>query len=156
MRTQQDYAAAVAQLKRSIADLTDDHLAIFRERDPDFADRVEQARSRNRRGEDYQRRLAEAESHENYERDVRRRRLLDTLTQREACWRGMGEPVRIPPARRGAVRLMTAEQLQRAQDRARGVVRLDPTCVAAPHVSDEEAKWIRYRASLPRRDRQRG
>lgn len=126
MRTQQDLEAALAQFKRSIADLTDDHIAIFRDRKgDDFADRVEQARTRHRLGADYQARVEAAQVEANYAADCRRRQQLDTINQRAAGFRGMGEPRPVQP-KRNVVRIMTAEERQQLQDRARGIVRLDP------------------------------
>lgn len=102
MRTQRDYDAAVAQLKTSIADLTDDHIAIFRDRDPAFADRVALARDRHRAGEAYQAKVARESGEREYARDVERgfRRL--NHQQQESRFSGMGEP-QPTSARRGVV-----------------------------------------------------
>jgi hypothetical protein len=88
------YDRVLAQLRRDPAELTDDDLATIEKHNPQIASMASMARDRHRRGEAYQQKIAAAERDQAYADDVRRRQFLDTLNQREACFRGMGEPPR--------------------------------------------------------------
>jgi hypothetical protein len=89
MFSQNEYDAALRQLKTSPADVTDHQLAVFRDRNPGFAARVEASRAMHRRGAEYQARLDAEQREANYQRDCDRRRRQLTIAQREAGYRGL-------------------------------------------------------------------
>lgn len=121
-----EYERALAQVQRAVEDVTDDQIAVLRSCRPDFAEIVLTHRAMKRAGREYQERVAREEADRAYAADVRRRQFADTLGQREACWRGT-EPRPGPPQRQpGVVRVMTPEEIQRLQDRTRGIVRIMP------------------------------